>query len=249
MDYINRFIDRFQRSFDEPSVTTMDAPVTPFTTIDPVPKSKDTHRRDPDVLVFDSNQHSEFHWVDYQGKKMPDERIEPVLRHRVRHELPSATQLSQPDSSEIARSDSPSSNDADAGAGADEDENKDVDENKDEDEDEDPNEDPNGDPNEAEALTIPYHITALDLATPDNPFQLLRTHAHPSGKHAKKLNDRRMSTEHRKHGAPGFARKIRLPRCRFGTRRMLDHPRDDPPREVCWFHKQNEDQSGHKCLR
>jgi len=243
MDYINRFIDGFQRSFDEPSVTTMDAPVTPFTTIDPVPKSKDAHRRDPDVFVFDSNQHSEFHWVDYEGKDIPSERTDLVLRHRIPHKIPSATQLSHSDSSEITRSFSPSLNDADADGGAEEDE----DENKDEDEYE--NKEENEDQTANDIPVIPYHISALDLAVHDNdPFQLLRTHGSGgAGKHIKKLNDRRMSTEHRKHGAPGFTKKIRLPRCRFGTGRMLDHPRDDPGREVCWFHKQNVDKWDKKC--
>ncbi|KAI4906384.1 hypothetical protein J4E90_010603 [Alternaria incomplexa] len=209
--------------------------------LSPVDQLLDTHSRKFAKPVYDTKQRPVFRPVDYKGKGTTDERRQIISQYRiVLWELLSAIklELSHPNSPKSTPSSSPTSNDAD--------------EEKDEDqyaedipvipyaiEEEDP----------LTPSTIPYHISALDLATPDNPFQLLRTHAHPSGKHAKKLNDCRMSTEHRKHGAPGFARKIRLPRCRFGTRRMLDHPRDDPPREVCWFYKQYEDKSGHNCLR
>jgi len=84
---------------------------------------------------------------------------------------------------------------------------------------------------------IPDTIDALDLATYNNPLQYVRTHkAH--GKLKQKKNARRMSTEHRKNGPPVAMRDGKLPRCRVGTRRMLDHPRDDLERKICWFHKQ-----------
>ncbi|KAI4606703.1 hypothetical protein J4E80_010015 [Alternaria sp. BMP 0032] len=181
----------------------------------------------------DTDQPNAFHPADGKGKGTTTDELRQIISNNrvVLRELLSVMQpkLSHPDSPEIARSSSPSSNN--------------------DDEDEDPNEDPNEDQNEEEAPVIPYHISALDLAVHDNdPFQLLRTHGSGgAGKHIKKLNDRRMSTEHRKHGAPGFTKKIRLPRCRFGTGRMLDHPRDDPGREVCWFHKQNVDKWDKKC--
>ena len=84
---------------------------------------------------------------------------------------------------------------------------------------------------------IPDTINALDLATYNNPLQYVRTHK-PHGKLKQKKNARRMSTEHRKNGPPVAMRDGKLPRCRVGTRRMLDHPRDDLERKICWFHKQ-----------
>ena len=220
-------------------------------------KSKATHRR-KNAKPLDMNQPPVIDPADGKGKENTDERLRMISRYQeVLCELLSTIQLelSCLDSPEITRSSSPSSSDADAGAVEDEDENEyeDEDENKNEDEDQYADEDP----------LIPYTISALDLAASENnllpylqtlkhlqllPF--LRTHGRGgAGKHIKKVKERRMSADHRRHGAPGFAKKTRLPRCEFGTRRKLNHPWDDVDRRLCYLHKWVPEKRGERCLR
>jgi len=174
------------------------------------------------MLLRKSHEPAVFNQIGYKGKEITDELTQPIPRKNTYDQRGYAL--------------------FDCLSGADEDEDEDTvipGAIEDAIEDEDP----------VTPSTIPCHIEALDLATPDNPFQFPRTHATPRGALKKKQNASRMSTEHRKNGAPGFTKKTKLPRCTFGTRRMLDYWKDDLDERVCWFHQQNVNKLGNRCLR
>ena len=122
----------------------------------------------------------------------------------------------------------------------------------DEDEDEDEDEDPNEDTNDEEDPVIPDTIKTLDLAVHDNDLlDLLRPHKGGQGKLNQRKN-KRYSKNIIKVWQEEYQlamKEPRLPRCRFGTRRRLNHPRDDLARHMCWFHRHNVDRRSEKYRR
>lgn len=187
--------------------------------------------------------------VNYKGERCPDKRTHPKLRDHGLNRCNSTSQPSSPHKAGPSRSPSPS-----------------------------PPEQPHPTfPNNSDKdPVISYIIKALDLSvsrqhylpartTLPDALPFLRTH----GSNDKEKNTKRTKKKYKnsrqtsKHSTKTITknktwalnnktaatRENKKPKCKYGNRRKLDHPRDDVKGKVCWFHKskRGEDRKDENC--
>jgi len=83
------------------------------------------------------------------------------------------------------------------------------------------------------------HLDYLDLAMYEDKNVFLRNHHKAVRTHknrSRRTTTRNIITGPRHKNQNAEHNPTRIPTCRFGTRRLLDHPRDDLRNQVCWYH-------------
>ena len=83
------------------------------------------------------------------------------------------------------------------------------------------------------------HLDYLHIAIYEDNNTFLRTHRKAARAHrnrSRRTTTKDTTNEAGKKNQNAEHNPSRVPTCKFGTRRLLDHPRDDLKNQVCWYH-------------